>query len=498
MTEGSIFLRMEQCIEKYGKLPEDFILEEKEIKSNELQYAPGALEGICGHHLMGGSGNAKDFCEMIKIYLEMDAAEALVRFESEEAVKFQIATIRNELLREIYENRQEYDASKLKRLAAMFIACGNKVVSVKVGLSLLNLFDMSENDGAKKMLKILAYSEEFTDYVIWNSNTWDEKEKQDLYFELAKSLSGWGKINAVEMMQADTEEKKDWLLRHGCKNTVLYAYLGYECAMKCDLHERLQKGCLTDEEFAGASDIISGLLDEGPCQGMSALDAPVELSCLYLDECRNHFWDAEQVALITDLAAYFKGSEIENARMVVDKVDDVLSRVDMNAFIVENIDNSTHNCLRIAKMYDIDMSRHLLRLMKMDFEKYYKFCSYFFNDNCCVDEFLDLCDRKIDYSKYPNEMGELLGLGTVPGEIRLDMMVQYLDKHYRKGRNMIKVCIQSPITRWRNVAAKALLGWVKESERTLQSIDADLYQEVKRVAEIECVSQTKQMWEKLL
>ena len=44
MTEGSIFIRMEQSIEKYGKLPEDFILEDKAEKENELQYAPGALE----------------------------------------------------------------------------------------------------------------------------------------------------------------------------------------------------------------------------------------------------------------------------------------------------------------------------------------------------------------------------------------------------------------------------------------------------------------------
>ena len=498
MTEGSIFLRMEQCIKQYGKLPEDFILEEKDKKTNELQYAPGALEGICGHHLMGGNGNAKDFCEMVKTYLEMDAADALVRFETEDAVTFQIATIRNELLREIYENRREYDAGKLKRLAATFVSCGKKINSVKVGLSLLNLFDLSDNEGAKRILKVLAYSEEFTDYVIWNSQSWEEKEKQEFFFELAKCLTGWGKINAVEMMKADTEEKKEWLLCHGCKNTVLYAYLGYECAMKCDLQKRLQEGNLTDEEFAGASDIVSGLLDEGPCQGMSALDEPVEFSCLYLEECRKHYWDAEQVALITDLASYFKESKIENSELVVDKVKDVLSRVDMNTFIVENIDNSTHNCLRIAKMYNIDMSQHLLRLMKMDFVKYYKFCSYLFNSNFCIEEFLDLCDRKINYNLYPNEMGESLGLGNVQGEVRLDMIVQYLDKHYRKGKNMIRACIQSPITRWRNVAAKVLLAWVKESERSLNNIDSDLYMEVKRVAEIECVQQTKQMWEKLL
>ncbi len=497
MAEGSIFYRMEQCVNAQGELPEDFVLEEKEYKENELRYAPGALEGICGHHL-GSGGDAEEFCALIKDYLKIDPKEALVLFESREAKEFQIATIRKELLDSIYENRQEYDAGKLKLLAATFISYGNKVVSVKLGLLLLTLFDLSDNEGAKRIMKVLAYSEEFTDYVIWNTAGWKEAEKQDFYFELAKKLKGWGKINVVEMMKADTEEKKEWLLCHGCKNTVLYAYLGYECAMKCDLYEHLKTGNLSDEEFAGASDIMAGLLDEGPCQGVSVMENPVDLAILYLEECTKHNWDAEQVALITDLAAYFKNSKIENSGRVADKVQEVLKRLDMNVFILENIENNTHNCMRIADMYDIDMFKHLLRLMKMDFPKYYQFCYYFFRNEQCIDEFMELCDRKIAYDKYPNEMGNSLGLGAVQGEIRLDMIVQYLDKHYRKGSNLIKVCIQSPIVRWRNMAAKAMLGWMKESERDLRSIDIELYNEVKRVYEIECNEQTKAMWEKLL
>lgn len=497
MAEGSIFYRMEQCVKAQGELPEDFILENKENKENELRYAPGALEGICGHHL-GKGGDAEEICALIKGYLEKDPKEALILFESREAKDFQIATIRKELLESIYENRQEYDAGKLKLMAATFISYGYKVVSVKLGLILLTLFDLSDNEGAKRILKVLAYSEEFTDYVIWNTAGWKEEEKQDFYFELAKKLKGWGKINVVEMMKADTAEKKEWLLCHGCKNTVLYAYLGYECAMKCDLYEHLKAGNFSDEEFAGASDIIAGLLDEGPCQGMSVMDEPVELALLYLEECKKHNWDAEQVALITDLASYFKNSKIEDAGRVVAKAQEVLERLDLNVFIVENIENNTHNCMRIADMYDIDMSEHLLRLMKMDFPKYYQFCYYFFRNDKCIDDFMELCDRKIDYDKYPNEMGNSLGLGAVQGEIRLDMIVQYLDKHYRKGSKLIKVCIQSPITRWRNMAAKAMLGWVKESERDLRSIDIELYNEVKRVYEIELNEQTKAMWEKLL
>ena len=175
-----------------------------------------------------------------------------------------------------------------------------------------------------------------------------------------------------------------------------------------------------------------------------------------------------------------------------------MSRLDIHTFIIENVEKNTPQCMRIAKMYDIDMAEHLLRLMKMDFEKYYKFCTYFMQDANRVDEFLDLCDRKINYDQYPNAMGNELGLGAVQGDIKLDMVVQYLHLHYGKGKRMLITCIQSPITRWRTMAAKALRGWVNTSGKTLEEIDVELYNEVKRVHMLEIAKQLIPEWEKLL
>ncbi len=497
MSDKSIYARIKKYILQFGKLPDDFVVEEKEHKKNEIRFAPGALEGILGHH-MSGESTDKDFAQKIKEYLSMSPEDAMDLFEKEVAPNFKTASIRQALQTNIYEHREEYDANKLAGLAVYFAEYGTKAETVKLGLSLLVLFDMEHNPTVCEMLTQLGYCEEFTDYVIMNTRSWEEDKKQQLYFELAKILKGWGKITVVEMMKADTKEKKDWLLTYGCQNSVMYAYLGYECAMKCDLYERLQKGDFSDEEFRGASDIMSGLLDEGPCQGMSALEYPAELSLLYLEECKKHNWDAEQVALITDIAVYFQDSELENAREVTAKAKEIIEMIDIHTFIVEHVEQNTHECMRIAKIYEIDMSEHLIRLMKMDFEKYYGFCYYLFTTNQKVDEFLALCDREIVYDTYPNQMGNDLGLGPVPGNIKLDTIVQYMDRHCGKGCKMIRACIQSPITRWRNMAAGAMLGWVKEANKTLQELDAGLYAEVVRVSEIECSNQTKGMWEKLL
>ncbi len=493
----SIYRRIHKCIKEQGELPVDFVVEEREYGDREIRFALGALEGIIGHHTSVADEN-DSFIPVLKEYLAMDPVDAMEKFECEKVKDVKMATMRNGLLQSIYENRDEYDADKIARLAVCFAEYGKKAETVKLGLSLMSLFNLSGNEEICNMLKTLGYCEEFTDYIISNTSSWNEDKKQALFFELAKKLRGWGKINVVEMMQADTAEKKEWILCHGCKNDVMYAYLGYECAMKSDLYERLENGNFSDEEFAGASDIMSGLLDEGPCQGMSALEHPVELTLLYLEESKRHNWDAEQVALLTDVASYFRNSKMENACLVEPKVKDVLERLDIHAYILENVEKNTHECMRIAKMYDLDMSEHLIRLMKMDFEKYYNFCYYLFAGNQSVDEFLALCDREVNYGDFPNAMGDDFGLGAVPGKIKLDMIVQHLDKHPYKGKKMIKACIQSPITRWRNMAAKALLGWVKDKDMALKDIDAELYKEVDRVYALECNEQTKSMWEKLL
>ena len=80
----------------------------------------------------------------------------------------------------------------------------------------------------------------------------------------------------------------------------------------------------------------------------------------------------------------------------------------------------------------------------------------------------------------------------------LDMVVQYLDKFPLKGKKLIKICINSPITRWRNMAARALVGWQDELGKYLPQIDEELAELVVSVHAKECVEDTRKMWSKLL
>lgn len=494
----SIFQRIETLIRTEGELPEDFEPEEREYGENEIRFAPGAMEGIFGHHT-SGEGEACDFADTLKEYLQMEESAALERFEKEEADTFRTATVQGNLLQEIIDHAEDYQPGKIASLGYCFARNGTKCETVKLGLSLLALFNFSENEKVCYVLQNLGYCEEFTSYVTINIADWEEQKKQDLYFELAKKLKGWGKIDIVEGMEIDTEEKKEWLLCHGCKNTIMYAYLAHICAEKCELQERLQEGNLTEEEFQGATDIMDGLIEEGPCPGMSVMEEPIELTLNYLEELTKHPMTLRYAQMLCYIDDYFQGAEWEDGYLVCEKIEQILQTLDADRLIEENLAEKTHQCLQIAKRFELDMSEPLFALMEQDFAEYYTYCYYLFNKDRLVEEFFALCDREIDASKYPKKMGDSLGIGKLgEGVLMLDMIVQYMGRYPLQGRKLIEISIQSPITRWRNMAARAMIGWTEEWNKPLAEIDRDLYDMVRAVAKIECNETTKEQWSKLL
>lgn len=496
----SIFARIEKEVRSVGELSDNFQVEERVYSDNELRFAPGAMEGILGHHSVGKQ-TVDGFMEQLKQYLSMSKENAMNLFEKKTCDEIQIATMRKAILQEILDNKERYEARCLYEMGWYFVENGTRCNTVKLGLTLLALFDLSDNDKICYILQNLGYCEEFTDYVLMNIYEWEEKKKQDFYFELAKKLKGWGKIDVVEMMEVDTEEKKNWILSHGCRNSIMYSYLGLVCAEKCDLYERLKRGGLTEEEFAGATDIIDGLLEEGPCAGMSVLDKAAEVTMFYLEEVGRHSINIELFALLHDIAEYFSDGnrEIQGKEEVANKAGKMINYLDKDRLVRENLTEKTHSCIRMARMYNVDVAEQLLDLLKLDFGKYYTYSYYLFIENKYVDELMDICDKTVKMELYPRKMGDSLGLGNLgDGIYQLDMIVQYLDRYPLKGKKLIEISICSPITRWRNMAAKALIGWQERLNKPLHKIDKKLYKIVKKVVSKECNASTKEKWKELL
>jgi len=59
---------------------------------------------------------------------------------------------------------------------------------------------------------------------------------------MAKHVTGWGRVHLVERLaKTEDAEIKEWLLREGFRNSVMYEYLAYIAATTGGLNDALHQ-----------------------------------------------------------------------------------------------------------------------------------------------------------------------------------------------------------------------------------------------------------------
>lgn len=521
----SIYARILRLIQENGSLPDDFRCEENDPDDRELKFVPGGLEGILTRHF---SENGENAGKIARFFLDHSAGrpEEVLRLYEDTYAHLKTATLRDELLRTIAEQKDSFDAGRLAELACVMMTEGVKTEAVKMGLTLMALFCTSENERVKNILLTLGCCEDFTDYVFVNISDWPEAEQNQIYFSLAKQLHGWGKIDAVEHLLADTDEIREWLLCEGCKNSILYGYLGLECAVKCDYLSRLRQGGLNEKELQGARDIMEGLLDEGPCPGLSGLDAPEETIYFYLCAAAGTPTDTESLRLLLLLRDYLEGrsraaapesadhpaqpeipaepSRLYYLKKAREKLTQLLGAPDKRQIILQELGTRPFSAIFCARALGIPVGEELLALMEKQFDTLYGYGHYFLDPpqdgpdmRKMAARYLALCVRRLDYAKLPVGMGRLHGLGKSV-HWSVDMAVQYLGRFPGLGTELIRVSLRAPIVRWRHMAVRSLLEWKEHYGSSLMEFAPELYGDALDVSRDECDDDLKKRFAILL
>jgi len=492
MKQVSIYEKIERVIGEQGSVPHDFVLEE-EPEQEAMRFAPGALEGILGHHSGAGAGDVRELAAFLKEHTGEEPEDVLECYEKEWA-DCRTAYVRDSILKELIGHQGEYDSGWLLELACCMMRKAARIETVKMGLTFMAAFDIRENSRMKETVIKLGCCEDFTEYVLYDLSYWPKEEQNEICFTLAQRLSGWGKINAVEKLRADTEEIREWILCSGCRNTVMYSYLGLICAHKCAYLERLRRGGLTEKELAGASDIMDGLLEEGPCRGISALENAKETVYRYLCASRAKEKNVRYLCQLLRIREYLE-KDRENGdwkEKAEQELSDILASIDVRTIILQDLEKIPYDAVRAAQALDIDISDVLFGLAEKEFEKYYNLTDYFMAKRETAERFVALCEKNLDRDRIPVGMGNSLYM--VDGHWPVDMTVQYLDRYPGLGEELIRVSLHSPCIRWRNMAAKALEGWKQKDAGTLR----DLYGLIDEVAQQECNEMLKERWRGLL
>ncbi|MBR0130989.1 MAG: hypothetical protein IJM08_06775, partial [Firmicutes bacterium] len=248
-----------------GALPADFSLPKPEGSEGELLFADGAMDGISIYHMQPQEPdeNAKSLMEeAVKAAAAGDGAmaEELFYALSERCSAVNAA---GSLQSYLIAHRAELNDAELYDTALQLLLSDRREC-VKFGLIILELFNSDTDESAKKLVRTLGPSDEFTLFAVRVMDRW--KNGNDEIFSLAKKVHGWGRIHAVEALRPSSSAIKKWLLTEAVDNDVLSAYSALSCWEKADA-EFVLKNHPDYEQFAGIRNIIRGLLDEGPVPG---------------------------------------------------------------------------------------------------------------------------------------------------------------------------------------------------------------------------------------
>ena len=273
MYDRAILAIIRENIGSEGRLPREFILPKDQDDENSLIFTDGAQDGITYFHTQPGKLNIEEADLLI------DAMNAVVggHIDTADELFLKLTKTRRTIEFAGYlSDLVEENASMINPIHAYsygkhLVALAKDKELVKIGLALHHKAPEDRLKGFRQIITDLAYCNEFTWFCLPIIQKWDDGN--DLIFEIAKHIYGWGRVHACAFLEPETWEIRQWFLREGVDNGVMPPYTALEAWNKSDAASLLD--CrLTQKDITFISRIMAALLDEGPCRGISLVEDP--------------------------------------------------------------------------------------------------------------------------------------------------------------------------------------------------------------------------------
>lgn len=305
-TNESIYENICKARNELGALPAEYSLpQDSPPLSGNTRFADGALDGIAIYHLQAPDQDTALLEQALDIAAaDLEQAHALV---NQWAAEGHMISAMNKIQQYTIERQEQLPPSQIYRLAVECALKGTHREEVKFGLVMMTLFQTDDNEQLKNALRILALSDEFTLYVLQVAAGWSSSSLETL--RIAKNVHGWGRIHAVVQLEPETAEIRDWLFTEGWDNTVMPAYSALECCQKSGFQERLVKG-MSGRDYACACGLLEALLDEGPVQGISAIEDAEGLLKAFLECSASKAVSPERQKALKQIADYAASHEL--------------------------------------------------------------------------------------------------------------------------------------------------------------------------------------------
>ena len=212
----------------------------------------------------------------------------------------------------------ELAPDRLGQFAMTLLLKSPDIESVKFGLTLLEILDREPDQELKEILLTLAACEELTLFSLFALGAYEDANQ--IYFELAKKLKGWGRIHAVSMVKPENQAMRDWLLLEGWQNELMPEYSAITVIKRTKLADLLQ----SDQRAAWAAvagKLIGYALQDEPVAGLSKYKRAGELLQAYLElQAEN-----AEPELVRAIKAFVEGHELANKWQLVELCNKILA-----------------------------------------------------------------------------------------------------------------------------------------------------------------------------
>lgn len=270
-------------------LPDEEVPED----GNVIRFAPGALDGVVGHHAALGDveSDVKSDVEGGDEDIASRVANLFVKVAHEggKADENNLYSLLNDkstldfidsALALIVENEAPIEPY-LHPFVRKLVLESRDRGPVKFGISLLGLI---RNPDDVRTVSSIGVHEEFTLFSAFALTNMAADPETELW-DLAKKVDGWGRIQIVErLFPTENEALKRWLLTEGYRNDVMYEYLTYIAATQGDLAKALADSDVSNDLLFSAAEILDGLMGEGPAEDLYDYDQSALAISRYLNQ----------------------------------------------------------------------------------------------------------------------------------------------------------------------------------------------------------------------
>jgi len=473
----SIYEHVETHVQA-GKLVDDgqdLPDEEQTFAGSQIRWAAGAMDGVATHHMGGSDGDgATALLNVVGDYCKAPSVENKLKVY-ERIMQTRTVGVIDPFIQELRQT-SDINFNRLYELAKSFAIEATDREPVKLGIALLGLF---REDQDRELFRTLGRHDEFTLFCAVALANGEGDPEQELW-ELAKSVHGWGRVHIVERL-AKTEDPaiKDWLLREGYKNSVMYEYLAYTCATGGGLLSALERENVDAELLASSGDIIKALLSGGPAEDIDTYDDGAAVIEHYLNHLRARATSIPDLLGVAAVRSFLANAEAdwegrssrgwtpELRASLLEQCNKAIEQPLWRQLVLKGLESSDEQAFHLANqaasILGIDTwEYHWKRLQAEPTDS----GRWFHTMQCSgpehVGAVVDFAMRALPLTAIAKGPAQELGMGKEfqPHQC-LGSVLQGLQAFPGYGVRLIEVGLKSPVVSNRNGALRALAAWGK-------------------------------------